>query len=100
MCLESPLPAFFWTFLLFSFFLSVFGDDFFLKNKNKTKQKNGKYTRRKVNKGAKTLGGITKVIKSYEGDQFSKLSFKGRGQPYFTVLSPKSSDPPPPPGDK
>ena len=47
--------------------------------------------------GAKTLGGITKVIKSYEGDQFSKISFKGRGQPYFTVLSPKSPDPPPSP---
>ena len=97
MCLESPLPAIFLDFplvFLLSFCLWWW---FFLKNKNKTKQKNGQHTRRKVNKGAKTLGGITKVIKSYEGDQFSKLSFKGRGQPYFTVLSPKSSDPPPPP---
>ena len=53
--------------------------------------------------GAKTLGGITKVIKSYEGDQFSKISFKGRGEAYFTMLSPKSFDyppPPTPPGDK
>ena len=42
--------------------------------------------------GAKTLRGIMKVINSYEGDQFSKISFKGRGQPYFTKLSPKSSN--------
>ena len=29
--------------------------------------KNTKYTRRKVNMGAKTWGGVTKVINSYEG---------------------------------
>ena len=66
---------------------------------DKQKQKQniyGKNTRRKVNMGAKTLGGITKVIKSYEGDQFSKISFKGRGEAYFTMLSPKSFDYPPP----
>ena len=57
------------------------------------------YTRRKVNMGApKTLGGITKFIKSYEEYHFSKTSCKGRGQPYFTVLNPKFhlSSPPPP----
>ena len=37
----------------------------------------------------KTLGGITKFIKSYEEYHFSKTSCKGRGQPYFTVLNPK-----------
>ena len=44
----------------------------------------------------KTLGRITKFIRSYEEDHFSKTSFKGRGQPYFTVLNPKihPSNPP------
>ena len=94
MYLESPVPALlFWTFLFFSFFVLSFCR-WQTNKQNKTKK--GKYTRRKVNMGAKTLRGIMKVIKSYEGDQFSKISFKGRGQPYFTKLSPKSSDPPPP----
>ena len=48
----------------------------------------------------KTLGRITKFIRSYEEDHFSKTSFKGWGQPYFTMLNPKfgpCSPPPPPP---
>ena len=94
MYLESPVPALlFWTFLFFSFFVLSFCR-WQTNKQNKTKK--GKYTRRKVNMGAKTLRGIMKVINSYEGDQFSKISFKGRGQSYFTKLSPKSSDPPPP----
>ena len=54
----------FWTFLLFSFFLPNADNVLF------SVQKNRKYTRRKVNMVAKTLvggGGMTKVIKSYEG---------------------------------
>ena len=91
MYLESPLPA-----LFFLDFPLVFLPSFCRWQTNKqNKTKNGQYTRRKVNMGAKTFGGITKAIKSYEGDQFSKISFKKRGQPYFTVLSPKSSDAPP-----
>ena len=53
-----------------------------------------------MNMGApKTLGGITKFIKSYEEYHFSKTSCKGGGQPYFTVLNPKfhPSSPPPSP---
>ena len=89
MYLESPLPAFFfWDLPCFpSFFLSL---------TNKQNKKRKIYTS-KGEHGWKNFGGITKVIKSYEGDQFSKISFKGRGQPYFTVLSPKSPDPPPSP---
>ena len=89
MYLESPLPAFFfWDLPCFpSFFLSL------TNNQNKKR----KIYTSKGEHGWKNFGGITKVIKSYEGDQFSKISFKGRGQPYFTVLSPKSPDPPPSP---
>ena len=93
----SPCIAFFWTFLLFSFFLSVVDDDFFWINKNKNKTYTEKIHVERLTWVRKLWGGITKVIKSYEGDQFSKISFKGRGQPCFTVLSPKSPDPPPSP---
>ena len=98
MCLESPLPAFVFglSSCFPSFFLSLMM--IFLKNKNKTKQnKKRKIYKSKGEQGCENFGGITKVIKSYEGDQFNKISFKGRGQPYFTMLSPKSSDSPPPP---
>ena len=84
----SPCIFFFWDLPCFpSFFLSL---------TNKQNKKRKIYTS-KGEHGWKNFGGITKVIKSYEGDQFSKISFKGRGQPYFTVLSPKSPDPPPSP---
>ena len=73
---------------LFSFFLSVV---------DKQQNKKRKIYTSKGEHGWKNFGGITKVIKSYERDQFSKISFKGRGQPYFTVLSPKSPDTPPSP---
>ena len=56
------LHCFFWTFLLLSFFLPVVDDDFFWGGRM-----------------AKTLGRITKFIKSHEEDHFSKTSFKGRG---------------------
>ena len=49
----------------------------FFEKQKQNKTKNGKYTRRKVNKGAKTLGGITKVIKSYEGISSVKYHLKG-----------------------
>ena len=98
MYLESPTPELFFFFFglsLFSFFLSV------VDKQTKQNKKRKIYTS-KGEHGWKNFGEITKVIKSYEGDQFSKISFKGRGQPYFTVLSPKSSDPRPllPLGDK
>ena len=96
MCLESPLPAFFcFTFLLFSFFLSVFYDDFFWKTKTKQNKKRKIYTS-KGEQGCENFGGNHESYQELWGDQFSKISFKGRGQPYSTVLSPKSSDPPPP----
>ena len=69
---------------------------FFLSLTNKQNKKRKIYTS-KGEHGWNNFGGITKVIKSYEGDQFSKISFKGRGQAYFTVLSPKSPDTPPSP---
>ena len=88
-CTSSRLSLhFFWDLPCFpSFFLSL---------TNKQNKKRKIYTS-KGEHGWKNFGGIMKVIKSYEGDQFSKISFKGRGQPYFTVLSPKSPDPPPSP---
>ena len=60
---------------------------------------NSKYTSRKVNMGAETLdggGGVTKVIKSYEGwsVRYNNIS-RGDG-PCFTVFRPKSSDSPTP----
>ena len=50
------------------------------------KKKKRKHTRRKVNMGAKTLGGITKVIKSYEGRSLWENNIQRADQPYFTVL--------------
>ena len=69
----------FWNFLLLSFFLPVVEDDFF------------------CFLVPKTLGRITKFIRSYEEDHFSKTSFKGRGQPCFTVLNPQIHPSSPPP---
>ena len=57
------------------------------KNKNKTKQKKQKIYTSKGEHGCENFGGITKVIKSYEG---RSLRGGGGDQPYFTVLSPKS----------
>ena len=77
MYLKLPLPA------LFFLDLPCF-PSFFLSLTNKQNKKRKIYTS-KGEHGWKNFGGITKVIKSYEGDQFSKISFKGRGQPYFAV---------------
>ena len=50
------------------------------------------YTRRRANMGApKTLGGVTKFIKSYEEYHFSKTSFKGKGSNIFYCVKPQIS---------
>ena len=41
-------------------------------------KKRSKYTRRKDEYGRKNVkGGFTNVVKSYEGDHFSEITFKG-----------------------
>ena len=61
---------------------------FLCKKKEKTYASKGEHGRE--NFGG---GGITKVMKSYQGG--ITLVKQQRGdQPYFTVLSPNSSDPP------
>ena len=73
---------------LFSFFLSVVD--------KQTKQKTENIHVERWT-WVEKLWGNHESYQEYEGDQFSKISFKGRGQPYFTVLSPKSPDTPPSP---
>ena len=50
-----------------------------LRKKTNKKKKNRKYTRRKVNMGAKTLGGSRKLSRVMREDHFSKITFKGAG---------------------
>lgn len=59
---------------LFSFFLDVV-DDFFLRQKNAVN-----IHVERMSMGAKTLrggGGSKNIVKSYEGDHFSEITFKG-----------------------